>query len=435
MDQWERLEQLGTGGNSVVWRARRGEAVCALKVLNSRDPDDESYQRFSREAELLKRLSGRRGVMPLIDAHVPLNPTRSDRAWIAMPVATGVRQALGPQPSLEAVVEAVQAIAATLASLSDEGISHRDLKPENLFNIDGEWVLGDFGLAKDANCEAITEDGRALGARFYVAPEMQTSPSTSDGRCADVYSLAKVLWVLASGQNFPPPGHQVETYFPNTLVAITNVEKAQILDALIDRATRYAPAERPTMAMLSDELRGWLASDERSQRESDIVRTIQVPAELAGLLQQRTARPALLKKRAEDLLSSVGKAQLESVAADLHVPGMGGGGYQIRGDVRGPSDAWAASHSKVWRVPEPLTHVLDVSLAVHLRNDYLSMELVAAVNLYKNMAEAPLFSYRNSKIVDAESPQAADWLSNLCHQARGQIAEALRALSSHLKSE
>ena len=71
-------------------------------------------------------------------------------------VSLGARErALGEAPEFARVVDAIGHIANTLARLAAEGVAdpdlgqgHRDIKPENLFQLNGEWVIGDFGLVK-----------------------------------------------------------------------------------------------------------------------------------------------------------------------------------------------------------------------------------------------------------------------------------------------
>jgi len=51
---------------------------------------------------------------------------------------------------LEDVVGAISTVAAALAALEEEhNIGHRDIKPGNLYELDGEWFVGDFGLITD----------------------------------------------------------------------------------------------------------------------------------------------------------------------------------------------------------------------------------------------------------------------------------------------
>ncbi len=96
-------------------------------------------------------------------------------------------------PELPRIVEAVERIARTLTSLAAEGVSHQDIKPANLFRLNGEWVVGDFGLVKYPEQEAVTRQGRALGPYYFMAPEMRRNADTADAELADVYSLAKTL--------------------------------------------------------------------------------------------------------------------------------------------------------------------------------------------------------------------------------------------------
>jgi serine/threonine protein kinase len=91
-------------------------------------------------------------------------------------------------PELSAVVTAIGRIAQTLASLAAGGVAHRDIKPDNLFQLNGEWVIGDFGLVKYPEQEQVTQQGQPLGPYYFMAPEMRRDADTTDGELADVYS-------------------------------------------------------------------------------------------------------------------------------------------------------------------------------------------------------------------------------------------------------
>jgi serine/threonine protein kinase len=123
-----------------------------------------------------------------------------------MPLADPIRGALGIDPDRARMVEAIAAIALTLAGLANEGIPHRDVKPDNLLCPDGVWSIGDFGLVKYPAGLALTEHGRKLGPTDFMAPEMRESPDTANPGPADVYSIAKTLWVLLAGVNLAFPG-------------------------------------------------------------------------------------------------------------------------------------------------------------------------------------------------------------------------------------
>jgi serine/threonine protein kinase len=132
---WTLREQLGRGGNATVWAAtRRGtRGRVALKVINAKHVERESYRRFVREIEFLRDHQSVDGLLPLVDAYLPEEPTRTDQPWLAMAIATPIDEALRGRPS--DVVDAVATIADTLWRLQrDLGIAHRDIKPGNSTN-------------------------------------------------------------------------------------------------------------------------------------------------------------------------------------------------------------------------------------------------------------------------------------------------------------
>jgi serine/threonine protein kinase len=268
---WKLDEPLGKGGNAEVWRALHQDGTTgALKVLNSRNPNSEPYKRFRAEINLLRSFGQRAGVLPLIDASLPEQPGNQNPAWFVMPIATGISEALGQQPSLPVVVGAIATIAETLASLAAEGISHRDIKPGNLYQFEEQWAIGDFGLAEYPDKEELTEEGRTLGPRFYLAPEMIINPKNADGHKADVYSLAKTLWVLATGNIFPPQGEQRIDMRQINIGGYVPYPKTRSLDWLIEHATKHDPQDRPTMAEMAVELRAWLAPPAQPTSPADI---------------------------------------------------------------------------------------------------------------------------------------------------------------------
>lgn len=201
--RWTLVKNIGGGGNGTVWRARSGNEIVAIKLLKSCfDERHEPFRRFHDEFKLMQKLQGRSGVMPVLDGEMQRQSGKSSPCWFAMPLAVSLNKQLGSDSSLREVVQAVSSYASTLEMLHAESISHRDLKPDNLFWLNGEWVIGDFGLAAFPEQEAHdTPLQRRFGPLFYQAPEMLNHARESAGSPADVYALAKVLWRLGTGLN------------------------------------------------------------------------------------------------------------------------------------------------------------------------------------------------------------------------------------------
>lgn len=256
---WLLGEQLGRGGNATVWSATRSEddPPVALKIINTKKIDREPYQRFIREIRFLREHETVQGLLPVVDAHLPERPTRSDRPWLAMPIATPIAQALEDRPLID-VVSAVAAIADTLWRLQrDHDVAHRDIKPGNLYELNGEWLLGDFGLVALPDADGLTAQGRPLGPAHYMPYEMILDPASADAHAADVYSLGKTLWVLATAQRFPPEGHQPADVRGFGVRDFQAHHGAGAIDQEIDVMTRLQPENRPSKEQVATDLRAW----------------------------------------------------------------------------------------------------------------------------------------------------------------------------------
>jgi serine/threonine protein kinase len=256
---WTLHETLGRGGNATVWKAARpeSETPVALKLINTTKVEKEPYQRFVREIGFLREHQVVPGVLPLLDAHLPEQPTKADPPWLAMPVAVPISKALDGK-SLADVAAAMTAIADTLSQLQrNSGIAHRDIKPGNLYELDGSWLIGDFGLVALPDAEALTAEGRQVGPAHYTAYEMILHPTTADPHPADVYSLGKTLWVLATGQAWPPEGHQPVGTRGFEIGDFRPHPRASALDQEVDLMTRLHPEERPTKEQVARDLVSW----------------------------------------------------------------------------------------------------------------------------------------------------------------------------------
>jgi serine/threonine protein kinase len=245
---WTLLERLGRGGNGEVWRVSGpSEQPGAIKLLRRQGAD--RLARFLAEIRFLLEGPPRQGVMPVVDAQL-----EGDHPFYVMPVAVALREHLAGKADVAKTLNVLAAISRTLAALAAEGIGHRDLKPENLFVIDGEPVVGDFGLVAYPEKEPMTRSGRRLGPIDYMAPEMRADADSAAPEPADAYAFAKTSWVLLTERELPLPGpHRVDDDSTSLRSYIEHPRLAE-LDALLAASTRNDPTGRPTMAEVSTEL-------------------------------------------------------------------------------------------------------------------------------------------------------------------------------------
>ncbi|MGO9790232.1 MAG: protein kinase domain-containing protein [Solirubrobacteraceae bacterium] len=230
-----------------------------------------NLQRFRDEVTGLQAIGDHPGVLSLVATNALDTPTPR-AVWLATRVAEGVRLALGREVELATVVGLVHDYAETFRDLADQEIHHRDIKPENLFRLDGAWVVGDFGLVDYPGKTDITAPDRRLGPLFYRAPEMLRNPDTADPGPADVYSLAKTLWALASDQNFPPDGQIMPDVEMHSLSYWLAGQGSVALQLILMNATADDPADRPTMAQFVEQLNEWSAAKPR--REDQAARSL-----------------------------------------------------------------------------------------------------------------------------------------------------------------
>ncbi|HKI71554.1 MAG TPA: WD40 repeat domain-containing serine/threonine-protein kinase, partial [Verrucomicrobiae bacterium] len=95
-------------------------------------------------------------------------------------------------------------LTAALSHLHKGGLVHRDIKPSNIIFVNGIPKLADIGLVADTS-----EAKSYVGTEGFIPPEGPGTPQ------ADIYSLGKVLYEIATGkdrQSFPEPPTLLEEF-------------------------------------------------------------------------------------------------------------------------------------------------------------------------------------------------------------------------------
>ncbi|WP_375758899.1 diguanylate cyclase domain-containing protein [Corallococcus exercitus] len=192
--------EIGRGSQSVVYRASRGGAVFALKMLREdvAQSGRVSRPRFRREAALLACLRHRSLPSILEVGDVDGQPYLLLELVLGPSLAARFAQGRLPEASLVAIA---RDLAGALSEVHRHGLVHRDVKPQNVVVADtGRATLIDFGFVARATGG---EAGRKLaGTLLYSAPEQSGMLKRPvDGR-ADLYALGVILFEGAAGR--PP---------------------------------------------------------------------------------------------------------------------------------------------------------------------------------------------------------------------------------------
>lgn len=249
-DDYELLEEVGTGGFGRVYRARdlALERDVAIKVLHpALTADPGVTERFRREAQLAARLR-HPNIVSIYDIM-----GRAGLTWYSMEYVPGSNLAQVIQRhgnfSLQQTERLLLEALSALEHAHSVGLIHRDLKPENmLIEPDGRLRITDFGLAL-----ALRGGARFGGATSrsgtpqFAAPE-QLLGEKVDQR-ADLYSLSAVAYYSLLGR--PPfTGKTPEQILARQTVddvPALGTERRDVpreLEEALRRALRSDPAER-----------------------------------------------------------------------------------------------------------------------------------------------------------------------------------------------
>ena len=250
--KWVLAEQLNRGGNGEVWAAADGKEKVAIKFLLKLR--DVAYTRFKDEVKILSRVRGIEGILPILDSDLPEVFDR--RPWYAMPVAVPLVDA-SEGWTTSAKVTAIAEAAETLADLHDQKIAHRDIKPGNLLIYQKRCHVADFGLVDYPEKADLTGPKEQLGPRWTMAPEVFRQGRRADPFPADVYALAKTMWILLvndpksfDGQYNPASDLSIRKDCGDLYITP--------LENLLVACTQRSPERRPTMRTFAESLREWI---------------------------------------------------------------------------------------------------------------------------------------------------------------------------------
>ena len=266
LGDYELLEEIGRGGQGVVFRARQKSLnrVVALKVISLGQWASKAHlKRFRLEAEAAANLE-HPGIVPIHEVG-----ERDGSCYFSMKFVGGgqLDEVTRRAPmSIPQSVELIAKVARTVHYAHEHGILHRDIKPGNiLLDAKGEPHLTDFGLARLVESESsVTQTLDVLGTPSYMAPEQAVGNKAAISNVTDVYGLGAVLYQLLTGQ---PPFAGGATYETIKLLLDTEPRQPRLLNPKIDRdlsticlkCLEKDPTRRyPSALALAEDLDRWL---------------------------------------------------------------------------------------------------------------------------------------------------------------------------------
>jgi TolB-like protein/Tfp pilus assembly protein PilF len=276
---YELLEQIGRGGQGVVFRARQKSLnrIVALKVIGLGHWATEAHlKRFRLEAEAAARLE-HPGIVPIHEVG-----ERDGSCYFSMKFVEGgqLHEVIKRTPmSIRQASELITKVARTVHYAHEHGILHRDIKPGNiLLDAKSEPHLTDFGLARLVESEStVTRTMEVLGTPSYMAPEQAVGNNAAIGSVTDVYGLGAVLYQLLTGQ---PPFAGGTTYETIKLLLDTEPRPPRLLNPKVDRdlsticlkCLEKDPQRRYSSALaLAEDLERWLKHEPIQARRTGVL--------------------------------------------------------------------------------------------------------------------------------------------------------------------
>lgn len=197
-DRYEILEQIGSGGMSVVYKAKchKLNRLVAIKVLKEEFSSDSNFvSKFKMEAQAAAGLSHPN----IVSVYDVVDEGRLH--YIVMELVEGItlktyiakKGRLEVKESIGIAIQVAQGIAAA----HGQHIIHRDIKPQNMIiSKDGKVKVADFGIARAVSAQTL--NSAAMGSVHYISPE-QARGGFSDER-SDIYSLGITMYEMVTGR-------------------------------------------------------------------------------------------------------------------------------------------------------------------------------------------------------------------------------------------
>jgi len=282
LGDYELLEEVGRGGQGVVYRARQKSLnrTVALKVISLGQWASQAHlKRFRQEAEAAASLD-HPSIVPIYEVG-----DCQGSCYFSMKFVEGgqLDEVVRREPmSIRRAVELIAKLARTVHYAHEHGFLHRAIKPGNvLLDQNGEPHLTDFGLARLLETEStITRTLEVMGTPSYMAPEQAAGETTKLNKATDIYGLGAVFYQLLTGH---PPFAGGTSWETIRLLLDTEPRQPRLWNRKISRdlsticlkCLEKDPQRRYSSALaLAEDLEHWLKHEPIRAKRSGFLRHV-----------------------------------------------------------------------------------------------------------------------------------------------------------------
>ncbi|RCK65923.1 Serine/threonine-protein kinase MPS1 [Candida viswanathii] len=207
--QYEKLELLGRGGTSKVYRVRHLSNNCFYALKKVALDNQEDVNGFQGEIALLQRLRSCNRVVKLVDHAITASSIYlvMEKGDLDLAEVLHYRTRYGGPLDISFVRYHGLEMFKCLREVHDAGVVHSDLKPANFLFVKGMLKLIDFGIANavpDHTMNIYREN--QIGTPNYMAPEAIGEMSGRNvwrvGKPSDIWSIGCMLYQFIYGR--PP---------------------------------------------------------------------------------------------------------------------------------------------------------------------------------------------------------------------------------------
>ncbi len=193
-------KQIGTGGNSIVYKASKDGELFAIKVLK-KSLRGKNKQRFENEVEFQMKTRDK-NIAKIIargKIKIDISGNTQNREYYVMPLyESSFRDIIDVEQDYEHLIKLYLNICNVLSFIhnySKGTIIHRDIKPENfLYDKKNDiLLLSDFGISCFNKPNQKKTGDEKIGNFSYSAPEQRKMKNKQYGTYTDIFAMGLIL--------------------------------------------------------------------------------------------------------------------------------------------------------------------------------------------------------------------------------------------------